>query len=410
MPDGPRRRTGSARSGWTPQRRSPDRCGGGRARGAGGRRAAHRPNLATPHGAKGNARRNRRSVVDPADVNTCGTTFGSWPLRARPTIRARPTRWLLAYPRTSAKSWRATRSHPQPIHNGCPHLCRLAGTVTPRAASPRRHRGRPARRRRRSPRRPRSPSARQRPSSSCTRRIVTTWQRRPLSTMSAAVLRCPRPAHRPPAGGRRPGATGKPSTTNSWTGLQSNRRWRIPSGVTTLPCSSRSPPSGWSVRSPTGVASSSLAGRPAASISSRMVPSRRPSRTRLARQRRPRPPSASDQVSCAPSGSAGRLAGLDQPSLLIPDVFVAQQSSDVDGPAPKLGMVLPGLRNRQIGTTDVVISRFVVLSAPATLRSVGRGRPIRCGATPTSARQRPRARRPTSGRCGPARARRARRT
>ena len=115
-----RRRTGSGRSGGTRQPGSPDRCGAGEPQGAGGRRPAHRPNLATQHDAKGNARRNRRSVVNPADVNTCGTTFGSWPLRARPTIRARSTRWLLAYPRTSGKSRRAARSHPQTIHNGCP--------------------------------------------------------------------------------------------------------------------------------------------------------------------------------------------------------------------------------------------------------------------------------------------------
>ena len=104
-------------------------AGAGEPQGTGGRRPAHGPNLATPRDAKRNARRNRRSVVNPADVNTCGTTFGSWPLRARPTIRARPTRWLLPYPRTSGKSRAAasisSTTHPQRLSTVVLRVSRL---------------------------------------------------------------------------------------------------------------------------------------------------------------------------------------------------------------------------------------------------------------------------------------------
>ena len=43
-----------------------------------------------------------RSVVAAADASTCDVAFGpSWPLRAKPTIRAARSFWLWAYPRTS---------------------------------------------------------------------------------------------------------------------------------------------------------------------------------------------------------------------------------------------------------------------------------------------------------------------
>ena len=207
--------------------------------------------------------------------------------------------------------------------------------------------------------------------------------------------------------------TGKPSTTSSWAGLQSNRRWRIPSGVTTLPCSSRSPRSGWSVRSPSAVPSSSRAGRPAPSISSRRVPSRRPSRTRLARQRRPRPPSASDQVSCAPSGSVPRPPRrTGHPSALPPDamVFVAQQSRYRWPCAGTCPMVLPEQRTGESGQGRWDSADLLFWRTGRAIAVSGPWRRIRCGATPTSARRPLRAHRPASGRCGRGRARRARRT
>ena len=82
-----------------------------------------------------NARRNRRSVVGPADASTCGTAFGPGPLRARPTLAGARHRSVVGYPRLSRADGGFRAGYPPPA-NTCP--ARRSAPVTRAAIRPRR--------------------------------------------------------------------------------------------------------------------------------------------------------------------------------------------------------------------------------------------------------------------------------
>ena len=130
---------------------------------------------------------------------------------------------------------------------------------------------------------------------------------------------CQRVAMRP---GDRRGADGDPSTSSTSRGPNGQpATWRTPGSAppTWLPWSVPSP-SGWNVQSPSARASSRWLNRPSGAVSRRTAwPAVGPPAT-TSRQRRPRRPSATVQVTCDPS------ARLPQPATRV------GRSSPGDGP------------------------------------------------------------------------------
>ena len=101
-------------------------------------------------------------------------------------------------------------------------------------------------------------------------------------------------------------AAGEPRTNSESAVLQGKVRWRIPSGVTTLPWSVEPAASGWRVSRPAGDEISRRSTRPERSVSNRIARSWTPSLATDSRQRRPRRPSATDQTTTSPDGSPTR--------------------------------------------------------------------------------------------------------
>ena len=205
-----------------------------------------------------------RSVLVAADASTCDAAVGpSWPLRARPTIRAAGSRWLWGYPRT----WRLGRHSrarcPRSVHGpDRPDACG-AGELSARAARRSGRAGRPGRPRRGAPRRTsgaQAPTDRRPARTSRQRRSSTRLTSHSAGCGSSRVVdpagpstrrsrrRRPRPASDPSA----IAAAAGDATTNRATpvGPQAKPGDGSPSGVTTLPCRMPSAGVGWSVSRP----------------------------------------------------------------------------------------------------------------------------------------------------------------